>query len=552
MGAARSQVNLTKKVSGIELIRVGRWVVDHAAPTLPHRRLMLLVSAYFVFVAIGLSRHEMWGDEMQAWMLARNSGSIPELLHNMRYEGHPAAWHLILFLLSRFTPDPVAMQVLHLALATGTIFVVVRWSPFTALQKTLLVFGYFFIYEYAVISRAYVLGALALFCACAAFPLRKRSYLPLALPIVLLANTSVYGLFLAFALSAMLLVERRMDRHFRAGFAGSRWDPLLALVLVVVGGVAAAAQMIPPSDAALPAIPSAEALQWSPWRAAHSLSTVWRAYVPVPLLSTPHNWDTNLLADGGYWSLLAAVLLSAALLTGTVLLLARTPYALLLFILGSGGIIAFTYLRYVGSTRHYGHIFLLLIASVWIARVSSVREGTSRSLRAIDPRVPSWGNPWLTGVLVTQVAAGGIVYQQDLWKPFSAAQETAGFLRQSRLGAIPMAGSPPLATTALAGYLDRSVFFLDHERFGTFVVWGESGTKAHSAEEMMERARSLLTSVTPVLLLVLNDSLPEGARGGEIRPVAHFGPGIVQGEQYYLYLMRRHTEQQTSARTPGE
>ncbi|MEW6733270.1 MAG: hypothetical protein AB1489_18220, partial [Acidobacteriota bacterium] len=77
---------------------------------------------------IGLNHHEMWGDELQAWLIARDSQSIPDLFHNLRYEGHPALWHIGLYLLSRFTHDPIAMQVFHLLLATTAIYIFTRFS----------------------------------------------------------------------------------------------------------------------------------------------------------------------------------------------------------------------------------------------------------------------------------------------------------------------------------------------------------------------------------------------------------------------------------------
>ncbi len=509
-----------------------------AGSTLSRLQLMVLIGVYFLVVAVGIAHHEMWGDELQAWMLARDSGSVPELLHNMRYEGHPAAWHLLLFVISRFTRDPVAMQLLHLALATATVFVLVRWAPFSALQKILLAFGYFFIYEYAVISRGYVLGALALFVICAAFPSRKRSYLPLAFPLVLLANTSAYGFLIAFALGAMLLAEWGTDRHLRAEFAGARWDPWLALVLAVVGGIAAMVQLLPPSDSHFFAPAVAARVGWSRWRVADSLSAVWSGYVPIPLLWTPHRWDTNLLVDGGFWPLFAAGLLSAALLSAAVLLLVRTPYALLFFLLGSGGVVAFTYLVWGGNTRHYGHLFLVLLASLWIARISPLPESPFPPFRAFRAYALRWANPWLTLILVVQVIAGAILYLEDLRKPFSSAQRTADFIQRSGLGALPIAGSPSLPASALAGHLDREVFNLDNGRFSTFVAWGIKGGKMPPGG-VVDRARPLLTSTTPMLLLALGDSLPQGARGPGVRLVAYFAPGILPGERYYLYLVRR-------------
>src|SRR4051812_4217393 len=56
---------------------------------------LLVLALYVALLAWGLARHEIWRDEAQAWLLARSSASPLALLRAMRYEGHPALWHLL-------------------------------------------------------------------------------------------------------------------------------------------------------------------------------------------------------------------------------------------------------------------------------------------------------------------------------------------------------------------------------------------------------------------------------------------------------------------------
>ena len=71
--------------------------------------------------------HEPWRDEWQAWLLARDSPSLKALLYNMRYEGHPPTWHVVLFALSRVTRSVVALQALQLVLATAAVCHADNW-----------------------------------------------------------------------------------------------------------------------------------------------------------------------------------------------------------------------------------------------------------------------------------------------------------------------------------------------------------------------------------------------------------------------------------------
>src|SRR3954464_6432792 len=130
-----------------------------ADPSLEHRRDRLtwlrrpfvLVAVYAAVVAPTILRHEMWHDELNSWDVARDAHSLAGLFANMHFEAHPALWYLCLYAITRFTSDPRAMQIFHLLIATGTVAIIASASPFTTLERWLLAFGYFFVFEFAVI-----------------------------------------------------------------------------------------------------------------------------------------------------------------------------------------------------------------------------------------------------------------------------------------------------------------------------------------------------------------------------------------------------------------
>src|SRR4249920_3250537 len=86
-------------------------------------RYSLIVTGVFLcFAAFGLWHHEMWRDEHQAWLVARDAHSLSQFFQNIRYEGNPGLWHSLLYLITCFSHNPVYMQVLHLMIACGFIF----------------------------------------------------------------------------------------------------------------------------------------------------------------------------------------------------------------------------------------------------------------------------------------------------------------------------------------------------------------------------------------------------------------------------------------------
>src|SRR6476646_8911192 len=132
----------------------------------------------------------MWRDELQAFMVAAASNTPLDLFAKLKYEGHPGLWHLLLWVVTRFTTDPVAMQALHLVIALGVWVLVWRLSP---VGKLLLLLSYYLFWEYFVVSRGYALGVLLGFgfAALQARRPEQRSW-PWVL-LGLLANTPVFG-----------------------------------------------------------------------------------------------------------------------------------------------------------------------------------------------------------------------------------------------------------------------------------------------------------------------------------------------------------------------
>ena len=106
---------------------------------------------WVLMLALGLwgtLNHVMWRDELNGWLIARDSLTWGDFWQSIRYEGHPILWYLILLGLNHFTIDPIAMQLAHLAIALTAIAIFLRFGVFTRLQKLLFVLGYLPLYEY--------------------------------------------------------------------------------------------------------------------------------------------------------------------------------------------------------------------------------------------------------------------------------------------------------------------------------------------------------------------------------------------------------------------
>jgi hypothetical protein len=255
---------------------------------------LAIAAAGIALVGVTILRHELWRDELQAWQIVRASHGFHSLVHNMRYEGHPILWFGLLYPIAHAHAGPGAMQLLQFFIASTTISVAVWRAPFTQFQRLLVVFGYFVLYEYGVLTRSYGLGAMLLVItlAVAATPGRRRWPLIGAL-LGLIALTSAFGAVVAIAVLAGLGTDEWLRRRNDAAARADTGGVLVGGLLTLAGLAAAYLQAArPPSDTG----------SYSHWRTsvdlglgASSVSSIWRALVPIPALKRSY-WNTNIVS----------------------------------------------------------------------------------------------------------------------------------------------------------------------------------------------------------------------------------------------------------------
>jgi len=163
---------------------------------------------YVVVAAYTMAHHELWGDEIHSWNIAKGSGSFFDLLSNTRYEGHPPIWYVMLWSISKLTHDPVALQFLNLIISYAIVFIILFYSPFPIIIKALIPFGYFFIFEYSILSRNYAVALLIAFCICIVIHKDfKRKTAVYYVLLFLLSNTHLLSLLLALSFHTYFLLS---------------------------------------------------------------------------------------------------------------------------------------------------------------------------------------------------------------------------------------------------------------------------------------------------------------------------------------------------------
>lgn len=482
----------------------------------------LLTAAFVVLTLPRLLLHELWRDESWLWVVVTESRSLSDLFTPLARSGQGYLFPVICFLARQVSTSPLTLQLLHLLLAGIAVFAFARWAPLDRWVRALFVLGYFPFYEYAVLSRHYVAGMLLVWLACIGAR-GRRPAIVLGAALGLLCQTTIYGFVLALAMVCGWWLDRQLRPAERVPIP--RADALIGLGLGLVGAVAGLVQLIPePGTSFAPGW----RFGWDPAYAAQALAMPWRAFVPLPRPGL-HFWNTNLLDA---WPVLQAAA-GLAMLGLAAALLWRSKVALTTFFLGSAGLLAFGYVKYIGVLRHHGHWWLLFAAALWLG------GGLERR---------TWRVRMLLVLLIAHLGAGAYASVMDLRHRFSNGAATAELIRSKGLDRYPLLGhrEPPAATVALG--LGRPLYSPSRRVFDTHPDWGPE-QREMTPQEVRCAARELARQKGEDVVLVLTWEPPPWK---ELDAAGSRLGGIVATEDYRLYRLRHErlaaTEQEAACR----
>ena len=166
----------------------------------------LVLLIYIVLISVTISKHEPWADEAQAWLLARDSNPFDLLFKNLRYEGHPPLWYLILMIPSKILPYRT-ISVISAIIAISGVCILLYRSSFPKIVRLLLPFSYFVFYQYGVIARSYVLVPILLFAIARIYSDKTAKIYQFVILVCLLANVSVFSTLIALSIMLIHLID---------------------------------------------------------------------------------------------------------------------------------------------------------------------------------------------------------------------------------------------------------------------------------------------------------------------------------------------------------
>lgn len=468
--------------------------------------LFLILFTYFKF-----TYHELWKDEWQVWMMARDM-SWPELFGNLYFEGHPALWYIYVKLSTYFYQLFPALQQASILQSAHFLLALVCWAVllfqlrYPWWLKICLLFSYFIFFEYGLVNRGYILVLLLGFLLVK--NIRDYAHRPwlVASLLFLLCQVEVYSTLMvaAFGLYIFMLAlkEHGLDGTFRQkafwiNFGGA-----------ALGGFVFLLTVFPYSEERNLQAAFVEPFSPGVIQTAFQgnfVNTFWLGLLP----------DTNVFGVTTLGLGLSAVVLLLLLYFFWRVRSVWVSFAFftLLFFLFSAGF-------YAGGVRQWGMYFMYFIfcLHLWLDHKKSYR----------------WDQLIILGsILLCQIVYTYRAVEKEVLFPFTNAKAAGQFIKEKIPETVPIVAINKFEATPVIGYAERNFYALpDGEPFSYF-KWTE---KIYLPPEAELRLFGQYKKVGGIIVLSYQE-LPKD-RYPNAQLWQTFDGFSLKNENYYIYTLK--------------
>lgn len=392
--------------------------VDFSLNRVDRRWNYLVLFVFSLIVTITSFTHEPWYDEAQAWLLVRDSSFWDLVSHYLRYEGHPFAWYLLLWIPVHAGLPYEWINILPGLISIAGMWVFLRYSPFPFAVNILFPFGFFMMFQYGIIARSYCLFPLVLFAIAAIY--HKRLDIPIryVLLLILLSHISLHGTAIAVSLVCLDIIESitTIDQLN----ADERKERLIGLAFFLLSCILLALQLYLPDDAVVSG-------------------------------GKPDKNPLVFLNDG-----LTSNMFLTIVFAGITFLWLDTRHMLLTLLVPLSALLVL--FSFVYKEWHQGIVYLLWIFVLWISYEKKPESGPCSDM---PQKLLSILQNCLLAVLIVVLSLhaywGGTAVFNDINDRYSATEDLAYYIQDNNMvkNSIFRAG---ITTVGILPYFDENIF----------------------------------------------------------------------------------------------
>jgi hypothetical protein len=325
-----------------------------------------IIILFSVFLAIGMSYHEMWRDELEAY--GRNA-----FLNGFKISVAVYEFFVYINLMKLFlwvNNSLIMFQFYHFAIIVTAIFLLNKYSPFTLFEKFFITFSYFLFFEYGTISRYYGFLILMVFLIMFLLSRKKVNYYLIIIPLIILANHSINSFI--FALPIFLIVINNFFKNFKK-IAITR-NIAISIILVIICFLVFGAYFFSHT--------LKQKIQFEPLGDAPYFMTIraiWNSFVPLPKFTNhaifwntnfftfptayPSSLDVNILRNPQN---IILSILSVLIFLVILIKFSKKPIVFWIFLSNYIILLVFLQIAKIYFIRHQGLLFIAFLYSYWL------------------------------------------------------------------------------------------------------------------------------------------------------------------------------------------
>lgn len=460
---------------------------------------LIVMLCYSVISFIILLFHESWRDEAQGWLIARDL-NILDIFRQMKYEGHPVIWYLILVPFAKLGLPYVTVKIVSWIICNISVWIILKKAPFNIFVKILFIFSMPMLYLYPSISRSYCLIPLAIVLVAIYYKQRHEKPVQYILSILFLANTHVimYGMV---GILLLLFYIEELIKNRKTNNKEQKKKVYISLLVIIVGLI-------------LTLIPIIISMLTNTDVSLTSNTSIFEN----TLMKMENAYNDMLGGCFGREELVTNIITLALLLL--LLYELRYHFKNSLIIICTMGLqfLIYTYV-YKGSEQRVSTLILLIMFIFWIQNYKTEKKNDSvqASEELVDyqksikkqkrkEKLTNLAEYIMVFVLIINVANGIYGINKEIKTNYSSAYETSEWIKKNlEDDSIFICTSMPLSS-AVIPYIDRNAFWSPQTLdYFSFTTWDENYRTGYSLRDLQERVKENFTINQNLYLLYTYD-----------------------------------------------
>ena len=460
---------------------------------------LVVMLCYSIITFIILLFHESWRDEAQAWLIARDLNII-DIFGQMKYEGHPVIWYLILVPFAKLGLPYIFVKIVSWLICNIAVWLILKKAPFNTFIKILFIFSMPMIYLYPSISRSYCLIPLAITLVAIYFGQRHEKPIQYILSILFLANTHVimYGMV---GILLLLFYSEELIQNKKTNSKEQKKKVYISLIVIIVGLI-------------LTLIPILISMTTNTDVGLDSKSTVFQNAL-IKLNASNSVIITEIFGNN-------EIILKIISLIFIVLMCYEIRYYFknALIIICTEGLQCFIYaFIYLGSPQKISTLILLMMFILWIQSDKKLRSNNTKEAdkelinnqeyikkQRRKAKLADITEYMLVFVLIINIVQGIYSVNYEIKTNYSSAYETTEWIKENlEDDSVFICTNMPFSS-AIIPYMDKDIFWSPQTLdYFSFTKWDENYRTGYSLKDLQKRVKENFKEDQNLYLIYTDD-----------------------------------------------